>query len=166
MLWSFAPHDISMLLSLVNDNVSSVFCEGVDGLGQGLADTATVHIQFKNLLKARISCSWLYPEKEQKLVVVGSKGMAVFDDTRPWSEKLTICPLEIDPSIVPPHAQKGELEYISVAESEPLREECQYFLDLIQGRVLPRTDGLEGRAVLELLSLASESMAKGVRVYA
>ena len=161
VVWSFAPHDISMLLSLANDTVKNVQCKGVSSLQEGIADSATLHLIFSSGLNATISCSWLHPVKEQKLTVVGVKGMAVFDDTQIWEKKLALYPHNIDMGQVPPLPNKADVEYVSVPQGEPLKEECQYFLDVIAGAVPARTDGAEGRAVLQVLTAASTSMQTG-----
>ncbi|HAG73471.1 MAG TPA: oxidoreductase, partial [Gammaproteobacteria bacterium] len=88
VIWSFAPHDISMILSLTGQEPESVRTESASILQSNIADTATVHMAFTSGLKAHISVSWLHPYKEQKLVVIGESAMAVFDDTQPWEQKL------------------------------------------------------------------------------
>ncbi len=161
VVWSFAPHDISMLLSLANDNVISVQCHGFGSLQNGIADSATINLTFESSLKATVSCSWLHPVKEQKLVVMGDEGMAVFDDTQIWENKLALYRHAIDKSQFPPLLNKAEVEYIVVPQAEPLKQECQYFLDVMAGDVPARTDGVEGRAVLQVLTAASTSMQVG-----
>ena len=90
-LWSFAPHDISVILSLASGQMPDrVRCSGGEYLSLGVADTTLTALRFPGGLRAHIFVSWLNPFKEQKLTVVGSSGMAVFDDTKPWGEKLTI----------------------------------------------------------------------------
>lgn len=158
VLWSFAPHDISMVLSLAASRLVELDCEGFATLQPGIVDRAHLSLSFESGLQCDISCSWLHPEKEQKLVVVGTKGMAVFDDTLPWDHKLAIYEHEIDQSKIPPNLVKAPARYEPVVYAEPLKNECQYFVDLIAGRVPPRTDGYEGRQVLEVLAQASQNM--------
>lgn len=166
VVWSFAPHDISMLLSLAQDTVASVYCRGVASLQEGTADSAILHLAFAGGLKAEVSCSWLHPVKEQKLVVIGAKGMAVFDDTEPWEKKLALYRHTIDLDAKPPLPEKAEVQYVAVPEGEPLKAECQYFLDVMAGIAPARTDGTEGRNVLQVLTAASASMQTGEVVYA
>lgn len=161
VVWSFAPHDISMLLSLAQNPIACVQCLGFSNLQGGIADSATMHLTFTGGLKATVSCSWLHPVKEQKLVVVGDEGMAIFDDTQIWENKLAIYQHGIDKSQVPPLPNKADVEYVTVPQGEPLKEECQYFLDVMAGAVPARTDGAEGRAVLQVLTAASASMQTG-----
>ena len=166
VVWSFAPHDISMLLSLANAPVASVQCIGNSQLQEGLADMAMLHMEFADGLKAHVQCSWYHPYKEQKLVVVGEKAMAVFDDTQEWSKKLAIYGHTMDKMQSPPLPEKAEVEYVSVPKGEPLKSECAYFLDLMAGRVPSRTDGYEARAVLNVLTAASSSMQRGELIHA
>ena len=160
VIWSFAPHDISMILSLVGYEPEIVRTESASILQTGIADTAIVHLEFKPDLKAHISVSWLHPDKEQKLVVVGKEAMAIFDDTKPWSEKLAVYRHVVLSSAGLPSLEKSEVEYIEVSQSEPLRNECEHFMDVVSGVIPPLTNGNEGLSVLKVLSAASESQAK------
>ena len=88
-LWSFAPHDLSVILSLAGDVLpENVQCVGGDFLSPGVVDTTMMTMRFPEKVRAHVYVSWLNPFKEQKLTVVGSDGMIVFDDTKPWNEKL------------------------------------------------------------------------------
>src|SRR5579884_2371473 len=159
-LWSFAPHDISVILSLTGGQPpEQVRCTGGDYLNQGIADATLTAMRFQNGVRAHVFVSWLNPFKEQKLTVVGSSGLAVFDDTRPWAEKLTIYRQHItwmDGQVPTPNKIKGEP--VVPPQSEPLSEECQHFLDCCRGRYKPRTDGREGLLVLALLQAAQRSL--------
>ena len=166
VVWSFAPHDISMILSLAGQDVKTVRCEASDILQSGISDTANLHLCFENGLRGHVSCSWLHPYKEQKLVVIGDKGMAVFDDTLDWNEKLAIYDHKIDMEVSPPSPLKAEVRYEKVPKGEPLRSECKYFLDLMSGLVSPLTDGAEGRRVLQVLAAASTSIDSGETIHA
>jgi UDP-2-acetamido-3-amino-2,3-dideoxy-glucuronate N-acetyltransferase len=95
ILWSFAPHDISMILALAGEDPESVMTTGAYYLHQKIADVTTTHLEFPSGLRAHIFVSWLHPFKEQKLVVVGDRKMAVFDDTQPWGDKLLMYPHKI-----------------------------------------------------------------------
>ena len=90
VIWSFAPHDISMILSLTGQETELVRTESASILQSNIADTATVHMTFASGLKAHIFVSWMHPYKEQKLVVIGESAMALFDDTQPWEQKLAL----------------------------------------------------------------------------
>ena len=91
------------------------------------------------------------------MVVVGKDAMAVFDDTKLWSEKLALYRHVVQSSDGVPNLKKAEVEFLEVAESEPLTNECQHFLDIVSGKVKPLTDGAEGLRVLKVLSAASLS---------
>jgi predicted dehydrogenase len=166
VVWSFAPHDISMILSLAGQNIKTVRCDAPDILQPGISDTASLHIGFENGLKSHVFCSWLHPYKEQKLVVIGDKAMAVFDDTMNWDQKLAVYDHVIDIGETPPVPQKSEVRFEKVPSGEPLKAECRYFLNLIDGRADPLTDGAEGRRVLQVLAAASASIESGETIYA
>jgi UDP-2-acetamido-3-amino-2,3-dideoxy-glucuronate N-acetyltransferase len=161
-LWSFAPHDLSVILSLAGAVLpDKVRCTGGAYLTAGVADTTLTILSFPGGLRAQVYVSWLNPFKEQKLTVVGAKGMAVFDDTRPWAQKLAVYRdyLSRDIGRVPT-PNKVAPEYMVVAESEPLRNECAHFLDCCRDRLTPRTDGLEGQRVLSVLNAAQASLER------
>jgi UDP-2-acetamido-3-amino-2,3-dideoxy-glucuronate N-acetyltransferase len=159
-LWSFAPHDISVILSLAgNELPDRVRCTGEAYLHKGVADTTLTTLRFSQGIQAHVYVSWLNPFKEQKLTVVGSQGMAVFDDTRPWNEKLLFHRHYMtwaNGQAPTPAGTKGEA--VLVPEREPLREECLHFLTCCQDRTMPRTDGREGLRVLQTLQAAQRSL--------
>lgn len=158
ILWSFAPHDISMILSLAGEEPESVSATGGNYLHQQIADVTTTHLEFPSGSKAHIFVSWLHPFKEQKLVVVGDQKMAVFDDTRPWNEKLLLYPHQIHWENNVPVPSKAEPEAIDLPEDEPLRLECEHFLQCIANGQTPRTDGHEGLRVLRILNASQRSL--------
>lgn len=167
-LWSFAPHDISVILALAGGLPESIQCVGEHYLTRGVADTTLTQLKFSGGLKAHIYVSWMNPFKEQKLTVIGSEGMVVFDDTKPWNEKLVLFKdyLTWEQGQVPV-AKKTESIPIVVAEAEPLRSECEHFLTCCETGAVPRTDGNEGLRVLKVLDAAQQSMERqgeGVRV--
>jgi len=158
-LWSFAPHDISVILALAGEMPDSVTCTGNSYLTPGVADTTLTHMTFRNGLQGHVYVSWLNPFKEQKLTVVGSEGMAVFDDTKPWDQKLILYRdyLKWSEGNLP-LVEKSDGEPVLVQESEPLRAECQHFLDCSETRTSPKTDGAEGLRVLRVLDAAQVSL--------
>lgn len=158
-LWSFAPHDISVILSLAGQLPISVQCNGEHYLTKGVADTTMTQLAFGNGVRAHIYVSWLNPFKEQKLTVVGSDGMAVFDDTKPWPDKLVLYKDYLtwaDGQL--PVAKKLCGIPVVVDENEPLLSECQHFIDCCQQGLKPRTDGQEGLNVLRVLDAAQRSL--------
>ena len=161
ILWSFAPHDISVILFLLNEQPVSVYANGGGYVKSDVADVTLTMMDFPSGVKSHIFVSWLHPFKEQKLVVVGGKKMAVFDDLT--EEKLFLYPHKIEWENRIPVAHKAEVETVPIAMSEPLRLECQHFLDCIRDKRVPVTDGSEGLRVLSILYAAQESFNNGSR---
>jgi predicted dehydrogenase len=164
VIWSFAPHDISMILSLTGQEPEYVSTNATSILQKNIADTATIHLQFKSGLKSHISISWLHPYKEHKLVVVGQSAILVFDDTKSWQEKLALYPYDAVSSKNLINLKNSNVQYIKVSEEEPLKNECQHFIDVVEKDIQPLTDGAEGLRVLKVLSAASRSQVKNERV--
>lgn len=158
--WSLAPHDISMILGLVDQPLQDVQSFGSTALNSPLQDFTLTTLSFANELKAHIFVSWLHPFKEQKLIVVGEKGMAVFDDCQPWEDKLMIYPHKVDFQKGIPIIDKAIGQKIPVVFQEPLRNECQHFIDCIENDTVPITNTDEAIKVLEVLNLAQESLDK------
>ena len=158
ILWSFAPHDISMILTLACETPEKVSATGGNYLHRQIADVTTTHLEFASGLRAHIFVSWLHPFKEQKLVVVGDKKMAVFDDTLPWPDKLLLYPHEIKWQNNMPVPEKGEPERVEIPEAEPLKLECEHFLHSFINGNRPQTDGEEGLRVLKILNAAQRSL--------
>lgn len=158
VLWSFAPHDVSVVLGLTGEMPESVRAQGGNYLHQNIADTTVTLLNFSSGIRAHIFVSWLHPFKEQKLVVVGDKQMAVFDDTAPWAEKLQLYPHSVDWKGHVPVANKAEKKLVDVPQDEPLRAECAHFIECIENRQRPRTDGEEGLRVLNVLNACQASL--------
>jgi UDP-2-acetamido-3-amino-2,3-dideoxy-glucuronate N-acetyltransferase len=162
-LWSFAPHDVSVILSLLGDRLpESVRCVGSAYLSRDVADSTLTVMRFAGGALAQIYVSWLNPFKEQRLTIVGTSGMAVFDDTKPWSDKLVLYRNYLSwQRGHEPVPLKVEGESVSEVESEPLLGECQHFLSACQERLRPRTDGREAVRVLQVLDMAQRSLEAG-----
>jgi UDP-2-acetamido-3-amino-2,3-dideoxy-glucuronate N-acetyltransferase len=158
ILWSFAPHDISMILSLAGEQPERLMTTGGNYLHQKIADVTTTHMEFPSGLQAHIFVSWLHPFKEQKLVVVGDKKMAVFDDTLPWENKLLLYAHQIKWKNNMPVPTKADPERVDIDQEEPLRQECQHFLNCITDGKKPLTDGEEGLRVLRILNASQASL--------
>ncbi len=158
-LWSFAPHDISLILSLVQEEPSEVKAVGSNILHPEIADTTLTHLKFACGVGSHIFVSWLHPYKEHKLVVIGDRRMVAFDDTRPRETKLTVYPHTIKwhDGVPVPEEKEGRALDLSKSWTEPLLRECQAFLDAIQGRPAP-TGGEEGLRVLRVLEQAQRSL--------
>jgi UDP-2-acetamido-3-amino-2,3-dideoxy-glucuronate N-acetyltransferase len=159
-LWSFAPHDLSVILSLTGHQMpEQVRCFGGSYLSRDVADTTLTTLKFAGGVRAHIYVSWLNPFKEQKLTVVGSHGIVVFDDTLPWKEKLLFHRQYLTwTNGQTPTPSKAPGETVVAEESEPLRNECLHFLECCHDRHRPRTDGHEGLRVLRVLRMAQGSL--------
>ena len=143
-----------MILSLVNQDLKSVNTQASSILQSNISDIATINLEFENV-KAHISVSWLHPHKEQKLVVISDNGMIVFDDTKLWYEKLAIFQHKIRFHEKIHMLDKAQVEYVQVQESEPLKNECLHFIDVVNKNIEPLTNGKEGLDVLNVLEAAS-----------
>jgi UDP-2-acetamido-3-amino-2,3-dideoxy-glucuronate N-acetyltransferase len=158
ILWSFAPHDISMLLSLVGEEPHLVTAVGSTYLSTGIPDVTTTHLAFPSGPRAHVFVSWLHPFKEQRLVVVGADSMAVFDDLQPWDTKLMVFEHGVEWEGARPVPVRAEGQPISLEVAEPLKLECQHFLERIADGAAPNTDGHEGLRVLRVLDAAQRSI--------
>jgi UDP-2-acetamido-3-amino-2,3-dideoxy-glucuronate N-acetyltransferase len=150
ILWSFAPHDISVILGLLGETPNAVTAQGGNYLHEQIADTTVTLLSFPSGVKAHIFVSWLHPFKEQKLIVVGDRKMAVFDDVEK-KDKLLLYPHSIQWKGQVPIANRAEAQPVEIGTNEPLREECLHFLESVRSRRRPRTDGEEGLRVLSVL---------------
>jgi UDP-2-acetamido-3-amino-2,3-dideoxy-glucuronate N-acetyltransferase len=159
ILWSFAPHDISVMLSLLNEMPTRVSCQGGAYLGHDVTDVTLSHFDFPSGVQAHIFVSWLHPIKEQRLVVVGSDKMAVFDDTA--EHKLVLYPHRVEWKNRIPTAVKAEGEVVDLDKREPLRAECEHFLACVESRTSPVSNGAEGLRVLRVLDACQRALMNG-----
>ncbi len=157
ILWSFAPHDISVILGLVGEMPDTISAQGGNYLHDQIADVTVSLLSFPSGVKAHIFVSWLHPFKEQKLIVVGDRQMAVFDDLE-TENKLVLYPHAIVWKNHLPIPTKGKAVFVPVESTEPLRQECLHFLQCIQTRETPRTNGSEGLRVLTVLQECQEAL--------
>ncbi len=157
ILWSFAPHDISVILMLLGELPKEVSTHGGNYLHPTIADVTFTNFLFGNGVRAHIFVSWLHPYKEQKMVIVGEKKMAVFDDVSP-DRKLLLFPHKIEWINREPVPSRGDGEIVPLVMKEPLLEECIHFLDCISNRKKPKTDGAEGLRVLQVLQACQSSL--------
>jgi UDP-2-acetamido-3-amino-2,3-dideoxy-glucuronate N-acetyltransferase len=163
ILWNFAPHDISIILFFLEEFPEIVFSTGGSYLQPDIFDVTLTCLDFASGVKAHIFVSWLHPFKEQKLVVIGSRKMAVFDDVS--EEKLLLYPHKIKWVERAPVAQKADSETIPLQMEEPLKLELQHFIQCMEKRLTPKTDSKEGLQVLKVLQASQESLEKGEKVY-
>lgn len=156
ILWSFAPHDISVILRLLGEMPVEVAAHGGSYLNTKIPDVTVTNLSFAGGVRGHIFVSWLHPYKEQRMVVVGSHGMAVFDDLA--ADKLVVYEHRVDWINRAPVARSAEPRVIPVEAVEPLRTECEHFLQCIRDRATPLTDGINGLRVLEVLDACQRSL--------
>ena len=157
ILWSFAPHDVAVMLRIVGSMPYEVSATGGAYLQPNIADVTVTNLLFDRGVRGHIFVSWLHPYKEQRLVVVGSKGMAVFDDVSK-DRKLVIYDQGIEWIDGQPVPRKKDGEVVALASDEPLREEARHFLQAITNGTRPLTDGESGLSVLQVLQSAQRSL--------
>ena len=160
ILWSFAPHDISLILSIVGEDPNYIDAVGNNFLHAQIPDVTMTNLKFPSGIGAHIFVSWLNPFKEQRLVVIGSLGMLVFDDTQPIDQKLILYPHTINWKDGIPTPEKAEAEAIGLSDQwdEPLKAECKAFLEAIKTGQSPLTNGEEGLRVLKILESCQKSI--------
>lgn len=156
-LWSFAPHDISVILALTRRMPIQVTATGGAYLQPNIADVTVSHLLFDHGVRAHIFVSWLHPYKEQRLVIIGSKQMLVFEDSRP-ENKLLLYDKTIAWKDGIPEAGKTQAAPVAFEGAEPLRLECAHFADCVLNRQTPRTTGEEGVQVLQVLQACQRSL--------
>lgn len=157
ILWSFAPHDISVIQYFAGSIPEEVKATGAIFVQQGIQDTTLTYLNFKDNIHAHIYVSWLHPFKEQRLVVIGDKSMMVFEDTlkenklkfyRKGFELVNGTPVKID----------SEYENIEFESTSPLELEQRHFAECIEKGIAPRSDGMNAIEVLETLERAQKEL--------
>lgn len=159
-LWSLAPHDVALVLRLVDALPEAVSSHATHALGTSRADFVVSLLHFANGVDAHLLSSWLHPMKEQKLVVVGDQGMAVFDDANP-DYKLAFFEQHVAWKDGRPALHKGPVHYEPLTPAEPLRLECSAFLRSVATRTPSLTDGKSGLRVVAVLDACRRSMENG-----
>ncbi len=157
-LWCLAPHDVSMTLGLVGQAPDHVDAHGEGHLRDEIADAVTLRLHFPQGEKALIHVSWLHPYKEHRLSVIGSAGMAVFDDTLPWDRKLQLYPHQVSLDGATPQVVRADPVAVEIEQNEPLLAECAHFLDCIRDGSEPITGPTEALAVMDVLEQAKQAM--------
>lgn len=164
-MWSFAPHDLAVMLHFLDSEPVDVSARGEVFLQDGIQDVVFIYLRFPEGYLAHAHVSWLDPHKVRRFTVVGSKKMAVFDDQEP-TEKLKIYDKGVDAGKVVDYARamsvrSGDIWIPRIEMTEPLRIECQHFVDCVRTRKTPLTDGREGLRVIRVLEAASQSLEQG-----
>jgi len=165
--WDLAPHDISIILYIIEESPISVNCQGKAHVSPGVEDVTNMSLSFPNGGFATIHSSWLDPNKIREMTIVGSKKMILYDDTEPL-EKIKIYDKRVE---VPPHYDTfaefqysyhyGDMHAPYLKQTEPLRVECQDFLDAIRSGSKAAANGWEGLRVVQILEASSESLRNG-----
>lgn len=156
-LWSFAPHDISVILSLMGKLPYQVSAVGGAYVQPNIADVTVSNLLFDHGVRAHIFVSWLHPYKEQRLVVIGSKKMVVFEDSRAGG-KLVLYDKQIALTDGSFEVTQPKAEPIPYPAMEPLKLECEHFVECVATRAQPRTGGEDGVAVLQVLQACQRSI--------
>jgi predicted dehydrogenase len=167
VVWDLAPHDISILLHLLECDPISVSAQGSTSLFKGIHDNAYLHMLFPGNIEANIHVSWLEPCKVRRITVVGSRKMAVFNDLEPV-EKIRIYDKGVE---VPPYTdtfeefqlsyRNGDVLIRHVPFVEPLRVECNHFVECVQNKTTPQSDGKVGLKVVKVIEAATKSLQNG-----
>lgn len=165
--WDLAPHDVSIICHLVGQNPIAVNCQGKAHVVPGIEDVTNMTLDFPNGGFATIHNSWLDPYKVREMKIVGTKKMIVYDDTEQL-EKIKIYDKRVER---PPHYDTyadfhysyhyGDMLCPYIKQVEPLRVQCQHFLDCVTKATKPETCGWEGLRVVQILEAASESLRMG-----
>jgi len=165
--WDLAPHDLSIIQHIMGEQPLSVNCRGSANINAGVEDVTTMTLSFTKKRSAIIHSSWLDPRKVREMTIVGSKRMIVYDDVTPL-EKLRIFDARVE---VPPHYDTfaefqyayhyGDMYAPYIKQEEPLKTECQHFLDCIKQGLFPLTGGQQGLELVRILEASSESLRRG-----
>lgn len=160
ILWSFAPHDLGLMASIVGEDAARVSTWGGAYLQDGIADVTVTNIEFAGGVRGHVFVSWLHPFKEQRFVVVGDRRMAVFRDGGEGA-RLTIFDKGVEVRDGVPVARSESERDVPFAKDEPLRRELEHFLACLRDGSAPRTDGVSGLKVLRLLESGQRSLEAG-----
>ena len=162
--WDLAPHDISIILHILGELPQTVNCQGNAHVTPGIEDVTNISLSFRHKRFATIQSSWLEPRKVRDMTIVGTRRMIVYDDLQ-THEKIRIYDVRVER---PPHYDTfadfhysyhyGDSYIPHIQQEEPLKAECQHFLDCIEQGVKPLTSGYEGLELVRILEAASASL--------
>jgi len=163
-LWSFAPHDLSVILHLLDEEPTVVSAHGESYIQKGIEDVVFLNLWFSDGKMANIQLSWLDPHKLRKVTIVGSKKMVVFDDMEA-SEKLRIYDKGVGSPTYSTYGEYltlrfGDITIPSIRMKEPLRTEAEHFIHCIESRKEPKTGGQDGLKVVNILVAAQQSLER------
>ena len=171
VVWDLAPHDLSIILHLMNATPDAVNCQGSAHVAPGVEDVSNLSLTFAGGGYATVHSSWLDPKKVREMTIVGTKKMIVYDDIEPL-HKIRVYDVRVDE---PPHYDTfaefhfsyhyGDVYMPYIKQEEPLKVECQHFLDCIRSGDRPLTSGEAGMSLVRILEAASKSLRQeGARV--
>jgi predicted dehydrogenase len=169
VLWDLGPHDVCIVLSIIGIEPVSVSARGFGHLNPSLCDLAYLELLFPNGTSAHIHLSWLDPRKVRQLTIIGSKKMAFYDDVAE-AEKIhlydkncafTPCNGNGNQASWPPRYHIGDVTIPFIANDEPLKLECNHFLNCIRDGKTPKTDGVAALKVIRILEAANYSLSNG-----
>ena len=167
VLWDLAPHDISILLFLLNRNPLSVSAQGTPCISDGVFDVVYLNLVFPGNIRAYTHVSWLDPCKVRRVTVVGSRKMAVYNDVE-TAQKIKIYDKGVDaPAYTNGFGEfqynyrSGDITIPRIQFTEPLRQECQHFVDCVANHARPCSDGRDGLQVVKILEAAEKSLKNG-----
>lgn len=176
VMWDLAPHDISIMNTLLNEEPVSVSAQGTHHVGPNVYDIAYLEIMFASGTIGHVHVSWLHPRKIRQITIVGSKKMAVYDDVSE-TEKVLIYDkgLSIPEdgngnngnnsfSTWPPSYRYGDVVIPYISNAEPLKRECSHFVNCINNGTKPKSDGWAGLRVINILEAADRSLAYGGQI--
>jgi predicted dehydrogenase len=162
--WDLAPHDISIILHVLGEAPLTVNCQGNAHVTHGIEDVTNISLTFRHKRFATIQSSWLEPRKVREMTIVGTRRMIVYDDLA-THEKIRIYDVRVER---PPHYDTfadfhysyhyGDSYIPYLQQEEPLKTECEHFLECIEKGTKPLTSGYEGLQLVEILEAASESL--------
>jgi len=165
--WDLAPHDISIIQHVMGEQPVAVNCRGSAHITPGVEDVTTMCLSFRRQQTAVVQSSWLDPRKVREMTIVGSQRMIVYDDVAPL-EKIRIFDARVER---PPHYDTfaefhyayhyGDVYAPYIKQEEPLKVECQHFLDSIRNGTAPLSDGRQGMQLVQILEASSESLRRG-----
>lgn len=164
VVWDLAPHDISIILHILDELPLTVNCQGNAHVTAGVEDVTNLSLSFRNKRFATIQSSWLEPRKVREMTIVGTRRMIVYDDLQPL-EKIRIYDVRVDR---PPHYDTfaefhysyhyGDSYIPHIQQEEPLKVECQHFIDCIENGMEPLTSGRAGLELVTILEAATASL--------
>ena len=162
--WDLAPHDISIILHILGEQPQTVNCQGNAHVTSGVEDVTNISLSFSRKRFATIQSSWLEPRKVRDMTIVGTRRMIVYDDLQP-NEKIRIYDVRVER---PPHYDTfaefhysyhyGDSYIPHIQQEEPLKVECQHFLDCIENGTSPLTNGYQGLELVRILEASSKSL--------